>query len=152
MCPFEGNPLDIFSPAKPTEEIIEDGLREVSESFIRDASKFYRLQENIYKYPNIPSQEVWKILPVLFIQGVLDASELRSMDYSQFLQTPYWRAVSWYVKENYPKCEICITSSVGPLEVHHRTYAHRGDEWRHLDDLMVLCRTCHEKQHTESEK
>ena len=36
-----------------------------------------------------------------------------------------------------------------PLAVHHRTYAHRGEEWRYLDDLTVLCEGCHTCHHKE---
>ena len=42
-----------------------------------------------------------------------------------------------------PRCQLCNTG--GSLQVHHRTYQRRGYE--RLDDLTVLCRKCHERQH-----
>ena len=34
------------------------------------------------------------------------------------------------------------------LHVHHLTYDHRGDEINHLENLVLLCRRCHMKQHS----
>jgi hypothetical protein len=41
-------------------------------------------------------------------------------------------------------CAIC--GSARNLEVHHKTYARKGCE--RFTDLVVLCRSCHVKQHT----
>ena len=68
------------------------------------------------------------------------------MDYYDFLATPYWKAVSQYkrYKAKY-KCELC--NSNGSLAVHHKTYENHGLEVYHLEDLVVLCKDCHEKFH-----
>jgi 5-methylcytosine-specific restriction endonuclease McrA len=73
------------------------------------------------------------------------------MSYSEFLQTPYWDGVRNYKlkKEGY-RCQLCGKKSV--LNVHHKTYEHHGEE--HIrsiadEDLVVLCKDCHEKFHSK---
>jgi hypothetical protein len=68
-------------------------------------------------------------------------SELHNMAYPLYLQTREWKA-----KRNRKliqagnRCEIC--GSLHRLEVHHTTYERRGYEL--LEDLTVLCRSCHQ--------
>lgn len=68
------------------------------------------------------------------------------MEYSEYLQTDYWKAVADAVKkrDGY-RCVIC--NSRDSLVAHHRSYAHRGNELDHLDDLSCMCRPCHENFH-----
>jgi hypothetical protein len=127
-----------------TQERIDEAMRAVGKSFEDDEAALNRLRNTITKYPKVTLQDAWDALPMLFWLGILDADQLSSMPYSEFLQTPYWIAVSDHVKTRRPWCALCCEPFAGPLEVHHRTYKHRGDEWRHLDDLTVLCRECHE--------
>lgn len=74
------------------------------------------------------------------------AEYIRSMDYKDFLQTPYWKAISLIVKKKHNfKCALC---GVGTwLNVHHPTYDIHGYEHRNLDELIPLCRECHEIHH-----
>ena len=69
-----------------------------------------------------------------------------SLDYRDYLKTPYWKLVSALVKRkaNY-KCQLC--GSEYDLNVHHRSYKHRGEEIFYLEDLIVLCYDCHQKFH-----
>ena len=65
-----------------------------------------------------------------------------SKKYGDYLNTEYWAKVSNLVKERAGwRCQIC--NSPHDLNAHHRTYEHRGDELRHLDDLIAMCRRCH---------
>jgi 5-methylcytosine-specific restriction endonuclease McrA len=74
--------------------------------------------------------------------------ELRTMNYQEYLNTPHWERVKTEAFRVYGReCAICGSNYV--LQVHHKTYEHRGDEENHLEDLMVLCRDCHEKMHSE---
>lgn len=74
--------------------------------------------------------------------------KLRGMQYSEFLNTPYWTTVSLFTKKRAKfRCEIC--GSEGPLQTHHKTYEHRGCESAHPEDLICLCEECHKKQHLE---
>lgn len=104
---------------------IDSVLREIGKSFDADALERNLLQSVLYRFPNVTPEETWDALPVLFIRGTLDAKELRSMQYFEFLATPYWLAVSEHVKSKHPWCALCTDPLSGPLEVHHRTYIHR---------------------------
>ena len=41
--------------------------------------------------------------------------------------------------------ECTVEWSVKVVEVHHMTYEHLYDELHHMDDLVFLCKDCHEK-------
>ena len=71
---------------------------------------------------------------------------IKSMNYYEFLKTPYWKTVSLKKKQeaNF-RCQLC--NSNGSLATHHRTYKIRGRELQHLNELIVLCSKCHEKFH-----
>jgi hypothetical protein len=69
---------------------------------------------------------------------------LQTMPYADYLQTEHWkerrqealRRAKW-------RCQLCNAQDV--LNVHHRTYERRGCE--RPDDLIALCRSCHEHFH-----
>lgn len=66
--------------------------------------------------------------------------------YQEWLKTKYWYEVKKLVFARDGKiCRIC--KSEKNLEVHHDTYKNHFQEHRHLEDLMVLCRTCHQDFH-----
>jgi YgiT-type zinc finger domain-containing protein len=66
----------------------------------------------------------------------------KSMKYSDFLKTPYWKCIASALKDRSPKCHLCGSSE--NLVVHHLTYTHHGRELDHLEDLVVVCKECHE--------
>lgn len=71
----------------------------------------------------------------------------KTMPYREYLKTDYWRRVreeKLYRAKN--KCELCGAYHL-ILNVHHKTYEHRGDELNNLRDLIVLCADCHGKFH-----
>lgn len=68
-----------------------------------------------------------------------------AQDYSEFLSSEYWHDVRSLVLCRDARCTSC--GSTTRLEVHHKTYAHRGDELRHLDDMTTLCSDCHRLVH-----
>ena len=71
---------------------------------------------------------------------------IKSMKYYDFLKTPYWVAISQYKKKQAGfKCQIC--NSPHNLATHHRTYAIHGPEIHNMNELIVLCKGCHEKHH-----
>jgi hypothetical protein len=75
-----------------------------------------------------------------------DCQQLATMPYPAFLHTPYWRTVRRYVVYKAGgRCQLCPATTA--LQVHHRTYAHRGQEYQYLEDLVVLCETCHATHH-----
>jgi len=78
-----------------------------------------------------------------------EIQELRTMDYQQYLATSHWESVKRLAHSYYHyKCSEC--GSEKGLEVHHKTYEHRGNEEDYLDDLMLLCPVCHERSHGRS--
>ncbi len=71
---------------------------------------------------------------------------LRAMPYSDYLQTPYWKAVrerTFALQGR--RCTEPGCSHTQNLHVHHLTYDRRGAELN--DDLQVLCTTCHRRKH-----
>jgi hypothetical protein len=71
--------------------------------------------------------------------------ELRRMPYKEYLLTPEWlarRAAAISLAGG--KCSLC-NGATETFNVHHRTYERRGAELP--NDLICLCRPCHEKQH-----
>jgi 5-methylcytosine-specific restriction endonuclease McrA len=75
----------------------------------------------------------------------------RQREYMEYLKSPAWkqkRAEVMAVYEN--KCMNCGCSSE-PLDVHHIRYAEvLGNET--IKDFRVLCRTCHDAEHSASKK
>ena len=74
---------------------------------------------------------------------------IKQMDYKDFLNTVYWKAIRQYkLDKANNKCALC--NSKKRLNVHHKTYDRHGTE--HLpevadEDLIVLCQDCHAKFH-----
>lgn len=70
--------------------------------------------------------------------------KLRTMPYEQYLQTPEWAVKrDQALERDGHRCRAC--NSEEKLNVHHRTYARRGNE--DLNDLTTLCQPCHEHFH-----
>lgn len=69
----------------------------------------------------------------------------RAMPYEQYLRTVHWRAFrAWILKERGRCCERC-EERYGEIDVHHVTYDNLGRE--KPEDVIVLCRECHDKEH-----
>lgn len=67
---------------------------------------------------------------------------LTFMSYAEYLETPHWKATrEAALARAGGRCALCPRVGV-PLEVHHRTYKHLGEELP--EDLTVLCSFCHE--------
>lgn len=74
------------------------------------------------------------------------AGYIKNMNYYEFLKTPYWKAVSERKRRSANfKCQLC--NSKLNIVTHHKTYEIRGYEHENLDQLIVLCKKCHEKHH-----
>lgn len=87
---------------------------------------------------NIPEKEL------------VDMKKLRSMPYEDFLKTKYWdRVRKMKIKQSGCKCQMCGKKDI-ELHVHHNSYEHHGDEANHLEDLVVLCKNCHNLFHRTS--
>ncbi len=74
---------------------------------------------------------------------------LKKMKYEEFLQTDYWKLVSEQARINaHNKCQLCGCKDK-KLNVHHNTYEHRGEEFKHMEDLVCLCEDCHNYFHSK---
>ena len=68
------------------------------------------------------------------------------MPYEEYLKTNHWKKVRKLVfKRAKYKCELCMAKGV--LHPHHKTYKNRGNKHNHLEDIIVLCESCHSKIH-----
>lgn len=77
------------------------------------------------------------------------AYHIQSMEYQNFLKTPYWRAIAAHTKYKAGyRCQICNSSQ--KLATHHRNYAIRGYEHSQMQELTVLCDNCHNQFHRKS--
>ncbi|MEM9450739.1 MAG: HNH endonuclease signature motif containing protein [Cyanobacteria bacterium P01_E01_bin.6] len=84
--------------------------------------------------------------PVRSSEEFNDALQQRkNQSYDEFLLSPYWQDVRSLVLRRDKYCQACGSHEL--LQVHHKTYEHRGDELRHLDDLTTLCEQCHFELH-----
>jgi 5-methylcytosine-specific restriction endonuclease McrA len=73
-----------------------------------------------------------------------ELNNLKYIPYKEYLQTEHWKNTrKKALKKAKYKCELC--GSKEDLNVHHKTYEHRGEE--PPEDLIVLCHHCHAKFH-----
>ena len=71
---------------------------------------------------------------------------LQFMPYAEYLQTDHWKRVrQMKLNRSDGRCEKCPARK--NLQVHHKTYEHRGLEDYYLDDLILLCDICHRLEH-----
>jgi len=76
---------------------------------------------------------------------------MNDKEYTAYLQSSKWRAIAKrrFEIDNYT-CQMCGSRGTpnNPLEVHHLSYKHIGNEQdRIYEDLETLCHTCHKLLH-----
>lgn len=86
------------------------------------------------------------------LSAILSADKVvkpNTVNYYDYLKSPQWQTVrdAALKRANY-QCEKC--KSAKNLEVHHITYKRLGYELP--EDLIVLCKDCHENVHSEDLK
>jgi len=64
-------------------------------------------------------------------------------EYAAYRETARWKFISRTVRQIEKKCQRC--GFPYELDVHHKTYKNLGRE--NLDDLIVLCKSCHAREH-----
>jgi hypothetical protein len=70
-----------------------------------------------------------------------EVERLRSLPYSEYLKSEHWQEVrKSALKRARYRCQVCNKAD-SILNVHHRTYEHRGEEY--AADVVVLCEDCH---------
>ena len=103
---------------------------------------------NTSALPNDDPANIWRDIGGSCFDGNKVATAIKALSYKTFLQTPYWKAVSYEAKRKAGfKCKICNSTKM--LSTHHRTYDVHGYEhtYRGMGELVVLCQDCHAKFH-----
>jgi hypothetical protein len=101
--------------------------------------------ENFRRGLHLACQHATKGFPypgvILEHAAFLDPAEvarLRSLPYEAYLQTDHWHNIrSEALQRARFRCQLCNADA--PLHVHHRSYAHRGEEQLHMEDIITLC-------------
>lgn len=120
----------------------------ISDELIKENTEKYI---SIYLDPNkhwinISLREKLRNLNFSHVDKIKIKDYIECMNYVDFLNTPYWKAISEEVKKKaHYKCQICNGNK--KLQVHHRSYENHGLELYHLEDLICLCEDCHTKYH-----
>lgn len=125
----------------------------------RKEEKAKKTDEFIKRYLN-PETKISPESIARFISKYIDGNATRDLNkttikkfivdlpYEQFLKTIYWTSISSVVKARAgKKCAIC--GRTDKLQVHHTTYAHHGEEIKHIGDLICVCPECHEIIHNK---
>lgn len=77
---------------------------------------------------------------------------IRTMDYHEFLQTPWWDAIRSYKRLREDNtCEKCGCTDK-TLHIHHPNYEIRGYEDKYIDTLQCLCEDCHKEAHNKKKE
>ena len=95
----------------------------------------------------------WMPTPADIRERVAEASappsnskDLGELPYDEYLRTRWWKDLRAAVHErDNGRCQLCGASDM-PMDVHHRTYEHRGSP-REVNDCILLCRQCHAVVH-----
>ncbi len=121
-----------------TDNIPENTLHYL-ENYLKPGRKWYN---------QIPPQERINHIRNARVDWATVSVHIRNMDYSNFLQTPYWKAISAHkkFKAGY-RCQVC--NSPNRLTTHHRNYGIHGYEHANMWELTVLCTHCHEQFHDQ---
>ena len=120
-----------------------DKIKQNTDDYI---SKY--LDPELHWKNKVPYYKRFELIKNAIVDWGVIKDYIKDMDYYEFLETPYWKAVSAKVKAKAKyKCQICNSSE--NLCVHHRSYSSHGDEVHNLEDLICICNDCHTKYHFE---
>jgi len=79
------------------------------------------------------------------LRQIFQRTSFKDLSYKEYLRTKYWKRIrEKTLKRAKWKCERCHLGCFG-LNVHHKFYRERGTE--KMNDLICLCRICHEEEH-----
>ena len=83
--------------------------------------------------------------PLPNFEAFQQTDQIQSRAYAEHLESQYWKMIRTYLlKAHRYTCALCLVQH-GPqtLSIHHMSYAHVGAEHEHLEELLVVCRSCH---------
>jgi 5-methylcytosine-specific restriction endonuclease McrA len=102
------------------------------------------IQLEVVKKLTIDYESNW--LNIFKVDAKILKDRLVELPYDDFCKTNYWRTLAKKFKE-WGLCQKCCTTE--NLLVHHKNYYHHGEEHLHLEDLEVLCFSCHSREHNK---
>jgi 5-methylcytosine-specific restriction endonuclease McrA len=76
----------------------------------------------------------------------VNIKKLKKLPYKEYLKSEHWQQIKKEIKRVFKTCVIC--NSKTNLNVHHRSYRHRGNANKEIRDLILLCSECHTLFHT----
>lgn len=78
--------------------------------------------------------------------GLVKDRKVNYRDYNKYIKSSSWLRIRDIVlfRDN-GKCAVC--GSTNNLHIHHKTYNNLFNEEKHLDELITLCRKCHDNIH-----
>ena len=73
---------------------------------------------------------------------------IKSLEYSEFLKTPYWSAIRKEILYKADQtCHFC-GQKVDHIESHHLNYDNHGLEHKYYKtEIVAACRECHQNEH-----
>lgn len=108
-----------------------------------------------WNLPGFAKEPVWKtednglgfnVVECDHYRSFRDDPDVSAEIYRTWINSDDWKRIrKKKLIEEALQCEIC--GSAKNLAVHHITYEHLLEEDKHMDDLIVLCKNCHEKAH-----
>jgi 5-methylcytosine-specific restriction endonuclease McrA len=123
----------------------EENQRIIKENNTKHFIEIYLNPSNSWK-EGTPQKDRWQEIRNANVDSHIVAEAIKKLDYYEFLKTPYWKAIAQYAKYRAGfRCQLC--NAKGSLATHHRSYQNHGYEAHSLDDLIVLCESCHQKHH-----
>jgi 5-methylcytosine-specific restriction endonuclease McrA len=104
-------------------------------------SELKRLEKMIFDTKNFELVNLYKSLEKPHSTKVYKAHKKQ---YEEYLSSTKWRTKRKEVfAARGEKCEKCTSTT--SLQIHHLTYENVFNE--KLEDLQILCRSCHKKEH-----
>lgn len=113
---------------------------------MNSVTKFIR-QQKVLSY-RVKKRSGLKVIHKKVQRSFLDklSDSIKGCNYQTFLKSEYWSEVRKLIfKRDGNKCTIC--KSDNNLHVHHDSYAHHFKEHLYLNDLMLICGSCHKDYH-----
>lgn len=116
--------------------------------FLDPKSKFYHCgsKGNLNKIINSLNNSIVPGSPDIIIDGYFNEDKLNHKNkYRRYLKSDKWRNFKKeLINTRGHKCEKC-NEKYKPLDGHHLTYERLFNELP--EDVMLLCRVCHKKEH-----
>ena len=123
--------------------------------FLSTDNQIFLSREDIDKFKTIfktfNTDEKWRVIQMdrYNVNENYIRNYIKSMDYHNFLKTPWWDAVRSYKRRREDNtCEKCGCTDK-TLHIHHPNYEIRGYEDKYIDTLQCLCEDCHKEAHNK---